>query len=819
MSRHLGQGYELFPDATYQSQQHEPVPSDYHGFDLKVAILNYFQLGTPLVCSMISPQQPDYPSLDLSWADLVVIQFVDPLFNDYQTVFDQVAVAVNSQKLVFFVDGYDTNLNHNILPTETFYTKTMTWFSQVAGCNDPMEIDYAHSKPYLFECLWGNSIIPTQARTNRVYSYYMLHETGLVDQSLVSIVGDGTGNYSWFEQSELSELYAKYGKIVTYRSNELDFYESQAAKHVIGRTDGEINISYQFVPIRKNGLQFNTTFYNIVPEEVYRNTWYSIVCETAYTGKIQLTEKTAKCLWAGRVFVLVSSYKNLEYLREFGFRTFHGDIIDESYDNEPDDAKRFKMAWEQVLRLSTMDPQVVYSHFEEVLKHNQQIMAVFPQTQTLRFADFLQKAIGRLADKPALPLPTDYFVWDPHSWWEFNYGLASGIELFPNAEVYREPTPPNANQLDFANDCRTKVAVLFYEQIFQEGKEAGPPPQIRNMGLQWADLIVVYSTEFMPTWWPMVYSNICRQVHNDRIVCLFGGQVTYSTPPTDRIYTNMRSFFSMVAIANHYQEINQNNVPFRKYMFDALIGTVKTARMYLMYRLLDHGMADNMLINLQPNPHGHLWDRIQQIDPEGFDRYGMLENYCSPALNDLEDPSIKQFKQDNQHGSSWDRYLVHLVSRPGYNLPGDHAIYSVIVPWGVYQSSWYSIVCETGDTGSSTDFLTEKTAKCLFAKRIFVMMNGAGLLRRLRELGFRTFHGDIIDESYDDEPNDVKRMHMAWQQIHRLYYTENPRAVYAHFQDVLEHNHQLMLSWTAQQLSDVQKFIHTSFALEQSKTQ
>jgi hypothetical protein len=97
------------------------------------------------------------------------------------------------------------------------------------------------------------------------------------------------------------------------------------------------------------------------------------------------------------------------------------------------------------------------------------------------------------------------------------------------------------------------------------------------------------------------------------------------------------------------------------------------------------------------------------------------------------------------------------------------------------------------------------------------MMNGAGTLRTLRKLGFQTFHGDIIDESYDDELDDVKRMHMAWQQIYKLYYTENPRAVYAHFQDVLEHNHQLMLSWTAQQLSDIQQFIHAPFALEQPK--
>ena len=97
------------------------------------------------------------------------------------------------------------------------------------------------------------------------------------------------------------------------------------------------------------------------------------------------------------------------------------------------------------------------------------------------------------------------------------------------------------------------------------------------------------------------------------------------------------------------------------------------------------------------------------------------------------------------------------------------------------------------------------------------MFNCAGLLRRLKELGFKTFHGDIIDESYDNEPNDKKRFEMAWQQIHRLYYTENPRAVYEHFRSVLEHNHQHIVNLSKQQLTDIQQFIHAPFALEQTK--
>ena len=97
----------------------------------------------------------------------------------------------------------------------------------------------------------------------------------------------------------------------------------------------------------------------------------------------------------------------------------------------------------------------------------------------------------------------------------------------------------------------------------------------------------------------------------------------------------------------------------------------------------------------------------------------------------------------------------------------------------------------------------------MFAKRIFIMFNSAGLLKNLRKLGFRTFHGDIINESYDDEPNDQKRFTMAWHEIRKLYHTD-ARNIYPEFRDVLEHNHQLIQSWTSDEFNNIKNFLHRS---------
>jgi hypothetical protein len=239
------------------------------------------------------------------------------------------------------------------------------------------------------------------------------------------------------------------------------------------------------------------------------------------------------------------------------------------------------------------------------------------------------------------------------------------------------------------------------------------------------------------------------------------------------------------------------------------MGTLKTARLYLLYRLLESDFINQCLINLQPRP----WPdplHIAEVDPEGLAKHGIIESYTSPALYDLEEPLVQQFKDRTKDLSPKEQYSVNLVNRIGFDLPGEYTPMSVIVPWGIYQSSWYSIICETADWGSSSNFLTEKTAKCLFGQRIFIMFAGAGLLKRLQELGFCTFHGDDIDESYDLETNDAKRYAMAWQQIMRLYHSD-PRTVYAKYQEVLNHNQQLMLSLPQQQLNDICEFIHQPF--------
>lgn len=123
-----------------------------------------------------------------------------------------------------------------------------------------------------------------------------------------------------------------------------------------------------------NYFGFKTNVCSIVPTNIYNQTYYSLVAETNYIGGFCFyTEKIVKPILAGRLFIVIGAPWYLYNLRNLGFKTFH-DIIDESYDGEENDIKRWTMALEQLKRLMDEDPSHVYPLIEEIVDHNRNHM-------------------------------------------------------------------------------------------------------------------------------------------------------------------------------------------------------------------------------------------------------------------------------------------------------------------------------------------------------------------------------------------------------------------------------------------------------------
>jgi len=123
----------------------------------------------------------------------------------------------------------------------------------------------------------------------------------------------------------------------------------------------------------------------------------------------------------------------------------------------------------------------------------------------------------------------------------------------------------------------------------------------------------------------------------------------------------------------------------------------------------------------------------------------------------------------------------------------DNGFVEGFLPWvdacKAYYSLWpkYQIECVSETDIFSNSFLTEKTAKCLFTAKPFVVMSGSGSLKRLQNIGFTTY-SSVIDESYDLEPTTHGRMTAMIQSLKDLYHNPDKQIKINQLNEIAKHN-------------------------------
>lgn len=103
-----------------------------------------------------------------------------------------------------------------------------------------------------------------------------------------------------------------------------------------------------------------------IPLDFYSRVNYITVSETVcIENKKHLTEKIFKPIVAGKPFVLAGGYKNLEYLRRYGFRTF-GDLWNEDYDNIKDPQQRIDALFQLIVYDLNIGSQYIKDFVEKI---------------------------------------------------------------------------------------------------------------------------------------------------------------------------------------------------------------------------------------------------------------------------------------------------------------------------------------------------------------------------------------------------------------------------------------------------------------------
>jgi len=110
--------------------------------------------------------------------------------------------------------------------------------------------------------------------------------------------------------------------------------------------------------------------------EDYATTGIEVVLETLFDDRRHhLTEKTLRPIACGRPFILVATPGSLQYLKQYGFKTFDG-IIDETYDSIIDPRERLKAIVQEIKRISCLDEgqkKLVWSKLYAISEYNKQL--------------------------------------------------------------------------------------------------------------------------------------------------------------------------------------------------------------------------------------------------------------------------------------------------------------------------------------------------------------------------------------------------------------------------------------------------------------
>jgi hypothetical protein len=116
-----------------------------------------------------------------------------------------------------------------------------------------------------------------------------------------------------------------------------------------------------------------------------------------------------------------------------------------------------------------------------------------------------------------------------------------------------------------------------------------------------------------------------------------------------------------------------------------------------------------------------------------------------------------------------------------------------------YENSYFSVVTETNYFKILGEgiFLSEKIFKPILKKHPFIVLSRPHTLLKLKELGYKTFSG-IINEDYDNEEDDIKRMLMVLEETKRLCNlgsVELSRYLSA-AKEIVEYNHNVLMNKT-----------------------
>ena len=261
--------------------------------------------------------------------------------------------------------------------------------------------------------------------------------------------------------------------------------------------------------------------------------------------------------------------------------------------------------------------------------------------------------------------------------------------------------------------------------------------------------------------------------------------------------------------AEHHRHINSEDIlPPRKpdaKKFLCLNAHHRQHRFELVYQVFKRGMENNFNISYlasmddgedviefwrgladntdDPYPFGE-WDedrqRFLKLTPIFYD-------YTKDEIDHEGNTNLKDDSVENNRAA---------LSGTGYHLKSKKVGNRMSNPVFHRENNWIYVITETmfGDCigeGNNHRDVSEKTWKPIGLKMPFILLHQPFALRRLRDIGYRTFH-TIWDENYDEITNVADRFNTIMDLIESINNREDFLDIMHKCEEIVEHNFQML---------------------------
>ena len=197
-----------------------------------------------------------------------------------------------------------------------------------------------------------------------------------------------------------------------------------------------------------------------------------------------------------------------------------------------------------------------------------------------------------------------------------------GIKWFPGTRVIRDPNILSNEAIKASP--RKKIVIINWQPWYTD-----------KIDLSWADLVIFFTTECIEQFDTLERGFIEQYNVGTKFICVAGGANT-DFEPSRRYYIRNPEVFAKVVCSNMP---HVDNISTKTKLFDALLGTPKTTRLYIFNQLKQSGLLEQSLVNLMKQ-----FDTWIPTDP--WFPHLPLVTYSSPELAVLESEEVSRVKSD-----------------------------------------------------------------------------------------------------------------------------------------------------------------------------